>query len=372
MITMVAIGRFIVSPKKSHTSERCGSPRVFAVLLAVLFVCGTVMLCVSGCQRESFEAFVTGPFDTVTKMILFSDDQSEFDEHRRFVEQELWRYHQLFDVYNDYPGVTNIKTINDRAGSAVACSEDLLDLIEFGIECEDKSDGRVNVALGSVLILWHEARTNSTAEPSQAYVPDQQVLEDAARHTSIEDVRIDREKGTVTLMDPLMRLDVGAIAKGYAVEKIACALVRRGIRAGALDAGGNIRVIGQNVVKNSPWRIGIRNPLEDSDGSFVEIVDVVNRSVVTSGNDQRYFVFEGRRYSHIIDPATNHPAEYHDAVSVIAEDSGVADFLSTTLMLMTEADGRELLVNFPGCEALWVRGSTVTMTDGFKEYAAGH
>ena len=78
--------------------------------------------------------------------------------------------------------MTNIKTINDRAGSAVACSEDLLDLIKFGIECEDKSDGRVNVALGSVLILWHEARTNSTAEPSQAYVPDQQVLEDAARH----------------------------------------------------------------------------------------------------------------------------------------------------------------------------------------------
>lgn len=368
---MVVIGRIIVSQKMSFTNKCSGSARAFSALLAVLFACGAIMLCVSACRNESFEAFVTGPFDTVTKIILFAGDQSEFDEHRLFIEQELWRYHQLFDIYNDYPGVTNIKTINDRAGSAVACSEDILDLIEFGIECEEKSGGRVNIAMGSVLKLWHDARTLSTAEPSRAFVPDRQALEEAARHTSIDDVRIDRLKGTVTLTDPLMLLDVGAIAKGYAVERIAESLMKRGIRTGALDAGGNVRVIGHNVVKNKPWRIGIHNPLDNAESPFIEIVDVVNRSVVTSGNDQRYFIFQGRRYSHIIDPATNQPAEYHDAVSVIAEDSGVADFLSTTLMLMTESEGRELLADFPDCEVLWVQGATVTMTEGFKEYVAG-
>jgi len=322
-------------------------------------------------ELERFEAYVTGPFDTVTKMIILAVDQNEFEDSRFFVEQELWRYHRLFDIYDDYPGMTNIKTINDRAGSAVACPEEILDLIAFGIECEERSHGRVNIAMGSILSLWHEARTHSNANPSQAFIPDQQALEDAAAHISIDDVKIDREKGTVTLLDPKMSLDVGAIAKGYTVEKIARALTDRGFRAGALDAGGNVRVIGHNLIKNTPWRIGINNPIENANHSIIEIVEVADRSVVTSGNDQRFFVYAGKRYSHIIDPATYQPAEYHDSVSIITEDSGLADMLSTTLMMMTEIDGRTLLSSFPGCEALWVHGSEMTMTEGFERYVAG-
>ncbi len=332
---------------------------------------GTSPLPVAPSELERFEAYITGPFDTVTKIIVLAADQNEFQEHYSFVEEELWRYHQLFDIYEEYSGVTNIKTINDHAGSAVTCPEEILDLIEFGIEGEKKSGGRVNIAMGSVLRLWHEARTVSNADPSRAYIPDRKALEDAARHTSIDDVKVDREKGTVTLADPEMRLDVGAIAKGYTVEKIARGLLKRGFRAGAIDAGGNVRVIGHNIIKDGPWRIGINNPIENAEKPIIEIVNVADRSVVTSGNDKRYFIFEGERYSHIIDPATNLPAEYYDAVSVITEDSGVADLLSTTLMLMTETEGRELLSSFPGCEALWVRGVEVKMTEGFEKYVTG-
>lgn len=381
------------------------SARMLAVLLALLFSVGAIAMLSCACDKEPvtsvtsttadpsmpdpssttgelipnpvdpselerFEAFVTGPFDTVTKMIVLAVDQDEFQEHYRYVEQELWRYHQLFDIYEDYSGVTNIKTINDKAGSSVVCPEEILDLIEFGIEGEKRSQGRVNIAMGSVLNLWHEARTVSTADPARAYIPDRQALEEASRHTSIDDVKVDREKGTVTLTDRDMRLDVGAIAKGYTVEKIARGLIARGFRAGAIDAGGNVRVIGRNIIKNGPWRIGINNPFENAEEPIIEIVNVEDRSVVTSGSDKRYFICEGKRYSHIIDPATNHPADYYDAVSVITEDSGVADLLSTTLMMMTEADGRELLSSFPGCEAFWVQGTKVTMTEGFGEYVA--
>ncbi len=392
MISIAEIGRLGMLQKKKSVYKKARRPvRFFAAMLAVFLICGAMMLGASACngnpptpvttdkpprssvvpeELERFEAYVTGPLDTVTTIIILAADKNEFEEYRLFIEQELWRYHQLFDIYEDYAGVTNIKAINDGAGNAVSCPNEILDLIEFGFECWEKSDGRINIAMGTVLKLWHDARTLSNADATRAYIPDQKALEDASRHTSIDRVTVDREKGTVTLSDPAMSLDVGAIAKGYTVEKIADALVERGIYACALNAGGNVRVIGHNIIKGIPWRIAIKNPIENPDKPNVAIVEVEDRSVVTSGNEERYFMYDGKRYSHIIDPATNFPAEYHDSVSIIGEDSGVSDLLSTTLMMMTEEDGRELLLNFPGYEALWVRGSALTMTEGFAEYVA--
>ncbi len=319
---------------------------------------------------ERYEAYISGPFDTLTKILILAPSERQFNEYQQFVEREMWRYHRLFDIYHDSPDGVNMKTINDRAGEAVECSEELIDLIAFGILCEEKSNGQVNIALGSVLKLWHEARTKSLASPEQAYIPDSQSLKEASNHTSIHEIIIDRAKGTVMLRDPLMRLDVGAIAKGYTVEKIAQSLIDKGLRAGAIDAGGNVRVIGQNEIKSKPWRVGIKNPVDDQENPYLKILDVKDRAVVTSGNNERYFSFKGERYSHIIDPKTLQPARFHDAVSVVIEDSGMADLMSTALMLMTENEGRDLLKSVSDCEVMWVRDGHISMTEGFSQLIA--
>jgi len=366
-----------ISEKKGSAFSSAGMARLAAAVILALLIsafCCLPLSCRAANQTASpaalqrFEAFITGPFDTAIKVILFTACEEEFNAYRLFIEEEFWRLHRLFDIYHDAPEGVNLKTVNDHAGTPVDCPGELMDLIEFGIGCGGEAGGRVNIAMGSVLSLWHDAREISSASPDRAYIPDQKSLEEAAGHTSIRDVVVDRARGTVTLKDRMMRLDVGAIAKGYAVEKIARQLARRGLQSGAIDAGGNVRVIGRNEGKNKPWRIGINNPLDNGRTPLVEIASVEDRAVVTSGNDQRFFIFEGRRYSHIIDPTTLQPAHFHDSVSIIAEDSGIADFLTTALMLMTEEEGRILLGRFPGCEALWVRGSSVTMTEGFRRF----
>lgn len=321
--------------------------------------------CKNGLIRTEFN--LTGPFDTVSSVILVTEHQGEAKHYQKLIEEELWRYHKLYDIYHDYPGLVNMKTVNDRAGETVDVAPEILDLLAFGVDVYEWSGGRVNIAMGSVLKRWHEAREISSHDPDQAFLPHGQDLEKAASHIDINKLKIDHDRGTVTLADPFMSLDVGAIAKGYAVEKIAERLEQEGLFSGVLDIGGNVRAIGKNEMTGKAWRIGIRNPDPES-SSLLNKVDIEGRSVVTSGGYERLFLFQGETYSHIVDPDTLYPAHFHDAVTIIATDSAIGDFLSTALMLMDMEEGRTLLASFSGCEALWLTDKTIHTSEGFLSY----
>ncbi len=322
-------------------------------------------------EWQRFTTSFVGPFDTVTQFILYAEDETAFERYRKQAEDELWRYHEWFTIYEDPTTGVNLKTVNDRAGTPVACPPEILDLIELGIRDYDRSNGRVNIAMGAVLRLWHDKRVAANAaetkqEKMDVRLPSDAALREASNHTDIKDVVIDRDAGTVLLRDPHMLLDVGAIAKGYAAEQVALHLKDAGLKSAILNVGGNVRTIGGNIATGQPWKVGIRDPKDMSGQSILGIVASTDLSVVTSGHYERFFVFEGRTYSHIIDPDTLYPAEYCDAISILAQDSATADLLSTALMLLTVEEGRELLKQFPGCEALWVEGDDITMTEGFS------
>lgn len=320
---------------------------------------------------QRFTTSFVGPFDTVTQLILYAEDEAAFERYRKQAEEELRRYHEWFTIYDDPTTGVNLKTVNDRAGTPVSCPSEILDLIELGIRDYDRSNGRVNIAMGAVLRLWHDTRVSANAaeteqEKKDVRLPSDAELREAANHTDIKDVVVDREAGTVLLRDPFMSLDVGAIAKGYAAEQVALHLKEAGLKSAILNVGGNVRTIGGNIETGQPWKVGIRDPEDMSGQSILGIVASTDLSVVTSGHYERFFVFEGRTYSHIIDPDTLYPAEYCDSVSILAQDSATADLLSTVLMLLTVEEGRELLKTFPGCDALWVDGDIISMTEGFS------
>lgn len=333
------------------------------VALAMLFCVGA---CTPSTAWVREEVHVTGPFDTLSTAILIGT-QAAVRDARTFLEDELWRYHRLFDIYHDAPEGTNLKTVNDRAGSAVRCPAELIDLLMFGRTIHRATDGNVNIAMGRVLALWHDARMHAEAHPDDAYLPSNDDLARAAEHIDIEDVEIDGETGTVRLADPDMRLDVGAIAKGYAVERIARALEARGLTSGVLDIGGNVRTLGRNAIDDRAWRIGIRHP-DPNEDALLDAVSVEHMSVVTSGIYERAFEYRGTTYAHIIDPATLFPAKYHEAVTVIGPDSGVADALSTALMTMSLDDGARLMRDHPDYEAIWATGGGTYETSGYASY----
>lgn len=149
-----------------------------------------------------------------------AESQAAFTAAAQGVHDTLLHYHQLFDIYNDYAGCNNLKTVNDQAG--VAPVEVDGDIIRLLLECRefyDATGGKVNVAMGGVLALWHDARTAGLDGPANARLPDRAALENAAAHMDFDAVIIDEDASTVFISDPETRLDVGAVAKGWSAQR---------------------------------------------------------------------------------------------------------------------------------------------------------
>lgn len=263
-----------------------------------------------------------------------------FAERRRALEEEIIACNRLFDIYNTYDGINNLKTVNDAAGGeAVRVDGRIIELLTLAKDAYTLTDGNVNVMMGSVLTLWHGCR--EAAREGEAALPDMAALRAAAEHTSIDSLVIDRAASTVRITDPAASLDVGAVAKGYAAERCAALLEEMGVFAYSLDFGGNLRV-GEKL-SGKPFTTGIRNPVPYSSESFVRILDISDEALVTSGVDQNFYVVDGVRYHHIINKDTLMPKNDYLSVSIRTPSSAWADALSTALFNMTVDEGRAVI-----------------------------
>ncbi len=340
------------------------------ILLALLLCLALLPLC--GCADKGpqrLTAYSFDYFDTVTTVIGYEADKAAFDAVTADIFAALEHYHRLYNIYLTYDGLANLATVNSAEGKPVTVDAAIVDMLAFAAEMHTRTDGRVNVAMGSVLSVWHDYREVGKTDPASAALPPFAALEEAAFHTDISSLLLDKVSATVQISDPAVRLDVGAVAKGYAVEQVAKMLEVRGISGYLLNVGGNVRAVGLRP-DGSSWIAGVENPL-DADGSQPYLVTVAlsEESLVTSGCYQRFYYVDGKRYHHIIDPDTLMPAEYFTAVSVIAPDSGVADALSTALFTLSYEEGLALLERFPGVGVLWLYGDgAVKMNEAFEGY----
>ena len=317
--------------------------------LLCLILAATLLLSGCGVQktRTKYNATYLTLFDTVTTIVGFAESEEAFSSQAQRIHDELLIYHQLFDIYNDYDGINNLKTVNDNAGIApVQVNEKIILLLKSCKSYYSFTGGKVNVAMGSVLQLWHEARNDGINDPAAAYLPDEAALTEAAKHTDPNSIIIDEAASTVYLADPMMRLDVGAIAKGWAAEEVAKA-APEGL---LISVGGNVCATGPKDESGTPWVVGIQNP---DGGDYLHTVNVSSGSVVTSGDYQRAYAVDGKVYHHIIDPDTLFPSAHWRSVTVVCEDSALADALSTALFLLPLEAGQSVLEK-ANAEAMWV------------------
>lgn len=343
------------------------SKRLTAGVLALVtsFTC-LLTACNKGPQKYSANSF--DYFDTVTTVTGYADSQEDFDRVADSVMEELGEYHRLYNVYLRYDGVNNLCTVNDLTDGVhptVTVDRRIIDLLLYAKEVYRQTDGMTNVAMGSVLKLWHDHRTVGTDNPAAATLPPMEELKEAAKHTDINDVVIDEEQSTVHLADPLMRLDVGAVAKGYAVECIARRLEQEGVAGYVLNVGGNVRAVGAKP-DGTGWTVGVENP----DGEdYLAYLQLDTQALVTSGSYQRYYLVDGVPYHHIIHPDTLMPSAGLRSVSVVCPDAGLGDALSTALFCLSVEEGMALIGTVPDAEALWLaEDGTVTTTDGWGQY----
>lgn len=308
-------------------------------------------------------------FDTITSFTAYAESEEQFQSYAETVRSELENYHKLFDIYNSYEGMNNIKTINDNAGIVpVQVDGEIIDLLKFAEEQCELTDGRMNAAMGSVLSIWHEYRELASAAPEKAKVPDMAALEKAAEHMDIDKMVIDESAMTVYLEDASMRLDVGAVAKGYSTWRISEKLREQGVKSALLSVGGNVQCIGAKG-DGKPWRVGIQNPDTSSQQSYLYVVDLQDLALVTSGTYQRYYEVDGVRYHHIINPDTLMPWREYDSVTILCQNGGMADALSTAVFNMTLEEGMALIESQEGIEALWIYpDGREEMSSGFKQY----
>ena len=307
-------------------------------------------------------------FDTMTIVVGYAHDKEEFSEYAQMIYDKLKEYHELYDIYHNYEGMNNIKTINDNAGIApVKVDQKIIDLLKLSKEACKLTGGKMNDAFGAVLSVWHEYRTEGIDDPDNAKLPPMEILKEKAKHTNIEDIIINEAESTVYLKDSEMRLDVGAIAKGYATEMVSQYAKEKGFKNGMLSVGGNVRTIGSKLDHNKElyWNVGIQNPDLSSEKTNLYILNLKDYSLVTSGVYERYYVVDGKKYHHIINPDTLMPAEYFLSVSIVCKDSGMADALSTAVFNMPYEEGIKLIESLKDTEALWV------MKDGAMSYSSG-
>ena len=348
--------------------------RIVSTLLIVsmLFV---QLLAFSGCEKKSelqkFNNYYFDYFDTATTIVGYEKSKEDFDAVCKEITDLLNEYHRLFTIYNRYEGLNNLVTINDVTDgkhNVVTVDKKIIDMLVFAKEMYQKTNGNVNIAMGSVLKIWHIYRNEGLDDPVNAKLPPMEDLKEASKHTNINDLIIDEKNNTVFLADPKMSLDVGAVAKGYAVEQIAKHLEAKGVTGYILNVGGNVRTIG--MADGDKWKVGIENPDTENEAKpYIEYLKIAGESVVTSGSYQRFYVVNGENYHHIIDPQTLMPGTKYRSVSIITDDSGLGDAMSTALFLMDYEEGKALVDSIENVEAMWVMNDgEQRYSDGFKDY----
>ena len=312
-----------------------------AALLAV-----TALTAFSSCGEKRFSVTYTDVFDTVTTFTACCKSEKRFTELSQTVHDELKRIDAIFNIYDEKSTAFAVNTEKN----AEICG-DMYQVLLVSREFYDKTGGKLNIAMGSVLSLWHDFRENGRQ------LPEKEALVSASGHTDMENLFFTNDRAA--LNDPEMTLDFGAVAKGYAADAVSRLLDCDYI----LNLGGNVYA-GGHKDGGSKWSVGIENP----DGGILTVLSVSDVSVVTSGDYQRYRELDGIKYHHIIDCETLCPSELYRSVTVIHTSSLTADALSTALFCMDIESGRALAAEY-GAEALWMKkDGTLVRTGGFADY----
>ena len=338
------------------------------LLALTLTSVSAVPVCLSENVYTKYNRRVLDIFDTEITLIGYTRTQEEFDQAYEDTLALLERYDRIFDAYHGCDGLNNLYYVNRHAAEApVEIPPELFDLISW---CKDRWNAGLrstNIAMGAVLSIWHTYREAGLNDPENAKLPPIEDLLAASEHTDFDQVILDAEKQTVFFADPAITLDIGAVAKGWAADA-AVPYLREHMPSFLLSLGGNVYAGEAPLDGRANWAVGVQDPRPDESGAggtILDIVDVNNLTVVTSGDYWRYYIVDGQRYHHIIDPETLFPSTEMLSVTVICESSTLADFLSTTLFVLSAEDGLKLIEGMDGVEAFWV------LPDGTQQVSSG-
>ena len=278
------------------------------------------------------------------KIVLYATDG---ETANAAAKAAFTRVGQLNKMLSDYDPESELRRLCDTSGEGevVPVSDELWRVLLDAQTLAERSDGAFDVTIGPVVRLWRRARRREELPPAN-------ILDEYRQLVGYRLVRLDPKSRTVELLKSGMRLDLGGIAKGYAIDEALAVLRKHGITRTLVDAGGDIG-LGDPPPDRPGWLIGIA-PLEP-DAAESRYLSLSRVAIASSGDTQQYVEIDGRRYSHLIDPRTGIGLTDHSSVTVIAPDGITADSLASAVSVLGPQKGLRLIENTPGTAALVVR-----------------
>ena len=322
--------------------------KILAVILVLIFVIGTFLF-----TRNTLKEYNKNFFymDTVIN-IKIKTNKNNIDNIFNDIDKIYSKYQKLTNYYDKESILYYINNNTDTIDT-LEIDKDLYEMLKLANTWNNKSNGKFNVNIGKVLEIWKEARDNNS-------LPNIDALKEA--YNSINDIVL-LENNKIKNTNP--SIDLGAIAKGYASEKVSKYIEENDIKDYIINAGGNV-IVGTPSNKDR-YSIGIKDP--EKTNSIFKTIYGKNISVVTSGSYERFYEVDGIRYSHIIDPDTLYPATNFQSVTVISSSSTLSDILSTTLFILPLEDGLNIVENMPNVEAIYyIDSNNIIKTKGFEKY----
>ncbi|MDX9872680.1 MAG: FAD:protein FMN transferase [Clostridia bacterium] len=325
----------------------------------------TALFLYAGCVFLQPREFTGEEFlmDTLVSISAYGADTDLLRSATNEAFAEMRRIEDLTDRFdakkNPADPSSEVNRINEMAGIApVPVGEDVFTMLQAAKAYFTLTKGAFDVTIGPVMDLWGFGRESY-------HVPTEEELREALTLVDSDQLILDREKQTAYLAQPGMSLDLGAIAKGYAVERAAAVLRERGIERALINAGGNIRVLGERA-QNTPWRIGVQDPRAPSE--LAGIVELTAEAATTSGDYNRVFTLDGKNYHHLISSLTGYPAEDNISVTVITPDAFQGDLLSTALFLLDSSEALRLAEELEDTEVFLITsGMNILYSSGLKE-----
>lgn len=316
----------------------------FILYLVVLFVSTTAT---AQWHRQAFETLGTQAY-----IELWSDDSAQAEQIIVEVQAEFERINQLM---SPYISTSELSLLNRQAANtAVQVSDELYQLVRQTRQISELSNGAFDITFASVG-FYYDYRAGKKPDPTQ--------LLNQRKYVNYQSVQLLADN-TIRFAQPGVKIDLGGIAKGYAVERAMAIVANHGIKYAQLTAGGDSRLLGDKAGK--PWLVGIKHPRQDD--KYAATLPLENTAISTSGDYERFFIEDGVRYHHILDPKTGQSAAGLTSVSVIGADTGKTDALSTTLFVLGLQQGMQLIEKIPGYEAIFITAdNTLYVSSGLAQ-----
>lgn len=304
----------------------------------------------------NFQTGVSSTQQTLMLMDTVVDVRVDGRNSAELVAEVFATMENLEGILSRFIYGSEVSEINRRAGQWVKVSPVTLEVIELGLEMGELTGGAFDITIGAVLDLWGFGSGNY-------YVPTEEELAVSLAAVDYTKVEIDKAQNKVRIPVGGV-LDLGGIAKGYILDTATARLRDAKVERSIINAGGDISVIGRRP-DGKPWRVGVQNP--DNPTEIRWILPLDDKSVVTSGDYQRYFMVEDERYHHIVDPRTGSPTRELRSVTIVGKDSATSDALSTAVFVLGWKEGRALVERLPGVEAIIVSSADTWISPGLAQ-----